>query len=224
MRVNADFRQRAVETPDTAQWRDSPAPGVQRRMLDRIGDEVAVATSVVRYAPGSRFALHVHDKGEEFLVLDGVFSDDDGDYGEGTYVRNPPGTSHAPWTDEGTTILVKLRQFAASDLHQFSVDTNQANWIDGPAPGVQALDLHRFGTERVRMFRLVLDAVLPERELAFGEEIYVVDGQIRDADGVYDKDAWIRNPAGTAAAVEANRPSVLWVKSGHLHPDYGGSK
>ena len=123
MQVNADYTRRAVEKPAEAVWRPSPAPGVERRMLDRVGDEIAVATSVVRYMPGSRFPVHVHERGEEYLVLEGVFSDSTGDYGRGSYVRNPPGTSHAPWTDPGATILVKLRQFEPDDLAHVVLDT-----------------------------------------------------------------------------------------------------
>ena len=35
----------------------------------------------LRYAPDSRFDPHTHGGGEEFLVLDGVFSDEHGDFG-----------------------------------------------------------------------------------------------------------------------------------------------
>ena len=87
MRINADFSQRAIVTPADWCWVGSPESGVERMMLDRIGEEVARATSIVRYAPGSRFPRHEHAKGEEFLVLDGVFSDESGDYGPGAYVR-----------------------------------------------------------------------------------------------------------------------------------------
>lgn len=224
MRINADYTQRVVETTATAQWRPSPIPGIERRMLDRVGDEVAVATSVVRYAPGSRFPVHVHEKGEEFLVLAGVFSDDEGDYAAGTYVRNPPGTSHAPWTNEGTTILVKLRQFDAADLQQFSIDTSGADWKDGSSPGSSSLQLHSFETENVQMMRLDAGSAVAQRHVAQGEEIYVVSGQIRDADGIYDTDTWIRNPPGTAAAFEAVQASELWIKTGHLHPEHGPAK
>jgi anti-sigma factor ChrR (cupin superfamily) len=69
MHLNADFSKRAVVHAANLDWKASPIPGVERRMLDRIGDEVARATSIVRYAPESRFSPHVHDGGEEFLVL-----------------------------------------------------------------------------------------------------------------------------------------------------------
>ncbi|MGD2167540.1 MAG: cupin domain-containing protein [Gammaproteobacteria bacterium] len=224
MRINADYTQRVVETPVSAQWRPSPAPGVERRMLDRIGEEVAVATSVVRYAPGSRFPVHIHEKGEEFLVLDGVFSDDSGDYGAGSYVRNPPGSSHAPWTDDGTTIFVKLRQFDPADLRQFSVDTVTAAWSKGPLPGIEVLELHAFDSERVEMLKLESGAKLPARSVPQGEEIYVVEGRITDVHGSYDADTWIRNPCGTAPGFEAAQASLLWRKSGHLHPQLGPAK
>jgi anti-sigma factor ChrR (cupin superfamily) len=105
MEIRSDFQQReVVYTPDLP-WSPSPLPGVDRRMLDRVGDEVARATSIVRYEPGSRFSAHTHDLGEEFLVLEGIFSDEHGDYPTGTYVRNPPGSSHRPYTVDGCTIF-----------------------------------------------------------------------------------------------------------------------
>ena len=96
MLINADFSQRVVVRPDDIEWVPSPMPGVERKMLDRIGEEVARATSIVRYAPNSYFSAHSHGGGEEFLVLEGVFSDEHADYPVGTYVRNPIGSSHTP--------------------------------------------------------------------------------------------------------------------------------
>ena len=69
MEINADFSQRVVVHAAQLPWVPSPMAGVERRMLDRIGDEVARATSIVRYAPGSQFSPHTHGGGEEFLVL-----------------------------------------------------------------------------------------------------------------------------------------------------------
>lgn len=98
MNLNNDFTTRVVQHAADATWTTSPLPGVTRRVLDRVGDEVARATSIVRYAAGSRFDAHGHPGGEEILVLDGVFSDEHGDYPAGTYPRNPPGSRHAPFS------------------------------------------------------------------------------------------------------------------------------
>ncbi|SFU52592.1 cupin domain-containing protein [Nitrosospira multiformis] len=92
MRINDDLSQPVIVQAGKMDWRPSPAPGVDRRMLFRIGGEVARATSIVRYAPGSVFPRHTHGGGEEILVLDGVFQDEHGDYPAGSYLRNPPGT------------------------------------------------------------------------------------------------------------------------------------
>ena len=108
MRLNADFSQRVFSAPAVDQWVHSPESGVDRRMLDRIGNEVARATSIVRYAPRSFFPAHSHAQGEEFLVLEGVFSDEHGDYPCGTYVRNPPGSGHSPSSENGCRILVPV--------------------------------------------------------------------------------------------------------------------
>ena len=140
MRINADFDQPALVVPAEKDWVRSPESGVERLMLDRIGDEVARATSIVRYGPGSSFKDHRHDMGEEFLVLDGVFSDEHGEYPTGTYVRNPPGTHHAPFSKDGCRILVKLRQFDADDLTPVEIDTHdESAWQEGSSGAARAI-------------------------------------------------------------------------------------
>ena len=124
--INADFTQRVVIPTETMPWIPSPQAGVERRMLDRIGGEVARATSLVRYAPQSRFSAHEHGGGEEFLVLEGVFSDEHGDYPAGVYVRNPVGSRHTPRSEPGCTMLVKLHQFRPGDSRRVVLDSQLA--------------------------------------------------------------------------------------------------
>ena len=79
--------------------------GVRRRVLDRVGAEVARATSIVSYEPQSHFSAHVHTGGEEFIVLDGVFQDEHGDFPAGLYIRNPPESSHTPGSEDGLSLI-----------------------------------------------------------------------------------------------------------------------
>src|SRR5579862_645998 len=143
MELNADFSRRVVVHAARLPWVPSPMAGVERRMLDRIGDEVARATSIVRYAPRSRFSPHTHGGGEEFLVLDGVFQDERGDYPAGTYVRNPPTSRHTPRSEAGCTILVKLHQFDPTDRTDIRLDTNAIAPITSKTrPGVLTVPLY----------------------------------------------------------------------------------
>src|SRR5262244_4248880 len=123
MRINADFTKRASVHAGESDWVRSPMPGVERRMLDRVGDEVARATSIVRYAPGTAFSPHTHLGGEEFFVLEGIFQDERGDYPAGSYVRNPPTSRHTPGSQAGCTIFVKLLQFDPADRSHVNIDT-----------------------------------------------------------------------------------------------------
>src|SRR5262250_3681264 len=125
MEINADFSKRAAVHAARLPWIPSPIAGIDRRMLDRIGDEVARATSIVRYAPGSRFSAHTHAGGEEFIVLDGVFQDEHGDFPRGSYVRNPPTSSHTPSSEAGCTIFVKLWQFDPDDRKHVRRETDR---------------------------------------------------------------------------------------------------
>ena len=136
MRINADFSLRASVTPDAYRWVPSPQAGVERVMLDRVGAEIARATSIVRYAPQSSFPAHQHPGGEEILVLAGTFSDETQDYPAGWYLRNPPGSSHRPSSREGATIFVKLWQFDPADRTAVTINMHAQTPIAVPGrPG-----------------------------------------------------------------------------------------
>jgi anti-sigma factor ChrR (cupin superfamily) len=53
MDINSDYSKRIVINHHDLPWVPSPQIGVERRMLERVGDELAKATSIVRYQPGS---------------------------------------------------------------------------------------------------------------------------------------------------------------------------
>jgi len=217
-RVNSDFSQRVVIATDRLPWIASPQPGVERRPLDRIGGEVARATSLVRYAPHSVFPPHDHALGEEFLVLEGIFSDEHGDYAAGSYVRNPPGSRHHPRTEPGCIILVKLRQMALSETQRTVVDTKSANWQRGDVDGHTRVALYAAGrdAERVTMERLAAGTMLAPTDCPGGEEIFVLAGELVDEHGAYGDGSWIRNPAGYRHRLSSRRGATYWAKRGHL--------
>ncbi|GAB4154687.1 MAG: cupin domain-containing protein [Cyanobacteria bacterium J069] len=218
MQLNADLTQRAIAFTESLPWIDSPMPGVQRRMLDRDGAEVARATSLVRYAPGSRFSPHTHGGGEEFLVLEGVFSDEQGDYPTGTYVRNPVGSSHAPSSQDGCTILVKLWQMSPDDQQRVVVETQRAEWLPGLVDGLQVMPLHAHGSEQVALVKWAPGTRFQPHCHWGGEEIFVLEGVFADEFGDYPKGTWIRNPSGSVHRPFSETGCVIYVKTGHLLP------
>ena len=219
-RINADFAQRVVLATNDLPWILSPQAGVERRLLDRIGGEVARATSLVRYAPHSVFPRHNHALGEEFLVLDGVFSDEHGDYPAGTYVRNPPGSAHAPRTEPGCTILVKLRQMPSTESRRVVVDTTTAPWgrADGEGHHRQVLYASSDTEEVGTLEKLAAGAALPSTAHQGGEEIFVLTGTLVDEYGRHGAGTWIRTPAGSTSRLGSAEGAVFWAKRGHLPP------
>jgi anti-sigma factor ChrR (cupin superfamily) len=219
-RVNDDFSLRVVLATDALPWVASPQPGVERRLLDRIGGEVARATSLVRYRPDSAFPAHDHPLGEEFLVLDGVFSDEHGDYKAGTYVRNPPGSLHAPRTGPGCTILVKLRQMKPTETDRVVIDSSTGAWESLHPPGYSRLALYsvRHDDERVALERLAPGTLVPPYLCRGGEELFLLTGDLSDGAGEYLHGAWIRNPDGDRHDLRSAGGAMYWVKRGHLPP------
>jgi len=216
--LNADFAKRVVIRPEDYSWVPSPMPGVERMMLDRIGVEVARATSLVRYAPNSTFSSHEHTGGEEFFVLEGEFRDEHGSYPAGTYVRNPIGTEHTPGIGEqGCVIFVKLQQIEQDDQSQFSIDTLNADWSPGQVPGLEVLSLHEFGTEQVALVKWAPHTEFKPHTHWGGEEIFVIEGKFIDEHGEYPKGSWLRNPHKSRHAPYTDASGALiYVKVGHL--------
>ncbi len=217
MQVNADFTQRSAIHTEALEWQDSPMKGVRRRVLDRVGAEVARATTIVSYAPNSHFSAHVHTGGEEFIVLDGVFQDEHGDFPTGTYVRNPPQSSHTPGSDEGCVIFVKLWQFDLNDRTPVSIDMNNT-------PVTR--DKHRRGVRSAVLFIDQQETVQLEHwdantEITIdtdgGAEILVLDGSFTEGADTLEKHAWLRLPVGhTFKALSGNAGARVWIKTGHM--------
>lgn len=213
-KLNADFEDRVILHTEDTPWVASPMPGVDRRMLDRIGGEVARATSVVRYAPGSKFSAHTHDGGEEFFVLEGVFQDQYGDFPAGTYVRNPPTTSHIPGSDDGCTIFVKLWQFDPDDRNQFHVPMDAG--LQAHADGVACSLLHKDERETVRYWALDAAAAFGVNNIG-GLELFVLEGSFDDGIDQLRKGSWLRLPDGVPLTGNAGAEGArIWMKTGHL--------
>lgn len=217
MNLNSDFNARAAVHAARLDWTPSPIPGVDRRMLDRIGEELARATSIVRYAPHSHFSPHTHGGGEEFLVLDGVFQDEHGDYPPGTYVRNPPTSRHTPGSEPGCTLFVKLWQFDPDDRTPVRIDTSDLSFLPAPdLPGIEFAVLYDSAWELVLLERWApgISIAVP---IPAGIELLVLDGGFTAGGEEFTQYSWLRLPAGsTLRAAAGPQGCRLWVKSGHL--------
>ena len=217
MELHADFSQRVVIHSEEIDWIASPMPGVDRRMLDRIGEEVARATSIVRYAPNSHFSQHTHGGGEEFIVLEGVFQDEHGDYPVGSYVRNPPTSFHTPGSEPGCVIFVKLWQFDLEDRTSVKIEMNKATPVKAAdRPGVTVRHLFENDRETVSLERWEPDADV-SFDVMDGAELLVLDGSFEEGGDSLRKHSWLRLPPGERLAAKAGPDGAkVWIKTGHL--------
>ncbi|SDJ83097.1 Anti-sigma factor ChrR, cupin superfamily [Ferrimonas sediminum] len=213
--LNMDMSLRQVIDTAAMPWQDSPARGVSRKPLEREARESGHTTSIVRYQPGSCFASHRHPMGEEILVLDGVFSDEDGDYPAGTYLRNPPGSQHAPFSEAGCTLLVKLNQFSPDDNRTVRLNTGLTPWQPGIG-GLMVMPLHQFGTEQTALVKWPANEHFSRHRHVGGEEVLVLSGEFCDEHGRYPEGCWIRSPHLSEHQPFVTQPTLIWVKTGHL--------
>ena len=227
--LNNNFNELATVKTNSIQWIDSPMKGVQRKPLDRVGNEVARATSLVKYDAGSYFSPHVHGGGEEFLVLEGVFQDEKGDYPKLTYVRNPPQSNHKPQSENGCIIFVKLWQFEPDDQQHVVKHCSLENCSQNTKQV-----LFESENEVVEFYELTnLNDLLFENHT--GLELFVIEGEVtvefigndsltnRTIEQLKQFD-WQRQPINTSCKIsltnlESNNNeerAKIWIKRNHL--------
>ena len=215
LRLNADHSVPAMARASLLPWVASPQPGVERKMLERSGGEVAVATSIVRYDAGSRFSAHEHGLGEEFFVLEGVFSDESGDYPTGSYVRNPPGSRHAPHSETGCIIFVKLRQMAADDTTHIVIPPAKRTWQSAGSRDHECAVLFEARGEIVTLERLEPHAVFDSPGPTTEAELLVVDGSVNlcgRPETALDRWTWLRQPGTAPSLIAGVSGALLWFK------------
>ncbi|MBB3645474.1 quercetin dioxygenase-like cupin family protein [Rhizobium sp. BK619] len=216
MLLNDNLSERALVHAGRLEWMPSPTKGVDRRMLFRIGGEKARATSIVRYAAGSRFPHHEHPGGEEFLVLDGIFQDESGDFPTGSYVRNPPGTGHAPGSENGCVIFVKLWQFKQGDRERIVRLPGQGRSGELGGAVTSSTTLFDGADERVRLedWQAHADIELANPQ---GLELLVIDGSLTEAGDTLERWSWLRLPRGQIfRARVGDHGAKVWYKSAPL--------
>lgn len=212
---NMDFSQRVVIRSAELDWVKSPAGGVLRKPLEREEAERGRATSIVKYEPGASFQTHEHPLGEEIFVLDGVFSDEHGDYPAGTYIRNPPGSSHAPYSEQGCTLFVKLHQFSGTDKQVVRIDTKTTPWLPGQGR-LQVMPLYSHETEHCALVKWPAGEVFKPHRHFGGEEILVLSGEFIDEHGRYPAGTWLRSPHMSMHTPLVEQETIIYVKTGHL--------
>ncbi len=213
--LNMDFSKKIVIKTADMDWISSPSGGVLRKPLERESAESGRTSSVVEYKKGSAYPEHNHPRGEEIFVLEGIFSDEHGDYPAGTYIRNPPGSSHSPFSIDGCLLLVKLDQFASTDTATVRIDTNKTAWSPGIG-GLQVMPLHEFEHEHVALVKWPAGERFQPHSHFGGEEVFVLSGQFCDEHGQYARHCWIRSPHMSKHYPFVEEETVIFVKTGHL--------
>ena len=215
IKLNMDFSKPAFMLPENYHWFESPADGVSRVPLERMSAESGHKTTIVRFAPESFFPAHRHPLGEEIYVLDGVFSDENGDYPAGSYLRNPPGSHHTPFSRQGCTLFVKLEQFDANDQEQVVIRPQERQWRPGIG-NLKVCPLHSFGTQNTALVFWPANEVFHPHVHWGGEEIMVISGCFSDEHGKYPAGSWIRSPHLSEHFPRVTEETLILVKVGHL--------
>ena len=217
--INGDMSVPVMVDSAALDWQPSPSGTVWRKRLHLVGQpESGQVTSVVRYDPGSSFPAHPHPDGEEIFVLDGVFSDEHGDWPAGTFLLNPEGFEHAPFSEQGCVLFVKLRQYAGTARHYVALDTNEKNWTRTDTQGVSIKPLYadRSFEDTMRLEQWAPGASRGMQSRAAGAEIFVLSGTLEDELGQHGEGTWLRLPEGAVHSPASPEGCTFYIKEGGL--------
>jgi anti-sigma factor ChrR (cupin superfamily) len=217
--LNGDLAARVTVDTQAMDWSASPSPSVRRKRVHLVGPpESGQVTSVVRYEPESRFAPHDHPEGEEILVLDGVFSDEHGDWAAGTYLLNPEGFHHAPFSRGGCLLFVKLRQFPGKDRRHVAIETDTLAWQPTATRdrSVKLLYQQPGYSDTTRLEQWARGTPTRALHYASGAELFVIAGSFEDEHGRHGAGNWMRLPAHSVLQAGSSEGCVLYIKEGGL--------
>jgi anti-sigma factor ChrR (cupin superfamily) len=217
--INGDLSRRVCVDTRALEWSPSPSRTVWRKRLHLVGPaEAGQVTSIVRYEPGAVFPSHDHPGGEEILVLAGTFSDEHGDWPAGTYLLNPEGFRHAPFSRSGCLLFVKLRQYPGRDRVHVSVDTSKLAWAATSESDVEAKILYSQHPylDTVAIEHWSPHARLRERSYEHGAEYFVLEGSFADEMGVYHAGTWLRMPAASGHQPRTTEGCITYAKCSGL--------
>ena len=217
MDLNADFSARAAVHAARIPWVPSPVRGVERRMLDRIGEEVARATSIVRYAPQSDFSAHRHGGGEEFWCSKACSRTSTASIRWGRTSATLPTSAHTPGSTPGCILFVKLWQFAPEDRTHVRLDTGKMPFLRTPdRPGVELMPLFQDPDEYVRLERWAPGAAISLPNPG-GLEVLVLEGSFEEGGERFEPQSWLRLAVGSALEARTGPAGCkVWIKAGHL--------
>jgi quercetin dioxygenase-like cupin family protein len=204
----------------TMAWVPSPALGVERKRLYRYGPpEAGQVTSIVRYLPGAAFPSHPHPRGEEIYVLKGVFSDATGDWPAGSYLLNPEGFEHSPYSDGGCELLVRLQQHPGQ-RQRVALLPKQQHWASATEASAQCILSREQGfPDESLLYRWAAGgrvSVSGHR----GCELFIIDGTgVLDIGGQhspYKTGDWLRIPDGLSFTSQADTASTVYIRQHHF--------
>lgn len=185
--------------------------GVKMIPLEREVAAPGRTTSIVEYVAGEPAQRHEHPFGEEIYVLEGTFSDEERDYPAGTYIRNPPGSSHTSFSKNGCKLFVKLNQMDRDDKEHVVIDTSKTSWHSGHG-NLEVMPL----TEKAALVKWPKGERFVNHSHYGGEEILVLKGEFIDEHGRYPKGTWIRSPHLSTHYPFVEEETIIFVKTGHL--------
>lgn len=215
--INGDLSVPVVVDTRAMGWSPSPGGAVWRKRLHLVGPpESGQVTSVVRYEPESSFPSHDHPGGEEILVLEGVFSDEHGDWTAGTYLLNPEGFHHTPFSREGCLLFVKLRQCPGRDRRHVAINTHALSWRTTEVNGISIKPLYeQLGySDSARLELWAPDTEVRASNYDQGVEIFVVNGSFTDQYGSHAAGTWLRLPTRSIHRASSADGCTLYVKEG----------
>ena len=216
MQFNDDITQRVVLESSILPWIGSSLPCVQSKLLEHRADEFARTTSIERYEANTHLGTYEYPLGQEILVLEGDYEDEVGVYGAGTYVKNPPKSSHSIRSKSGCTIFVKNNYLTLDDNQRTLLDTQSANWLQGLVTGLTVLPLAEFGTKHTALVRWAPETRFNPHRHYGGEEILVLECVFEDEFGKYPVGTWMRSPHMSGHHPFSIQGCLILVMTGHL--------
>lgn len=204
--MNSDYEKKVFIDTNDLSWENQEQRGVYKKILSCKESE---ETSLIKFEPDTTLNSKGKINSVEIFVLEGVYTNQFGDFEKGTYMYLPQEDEGKVQSKTGCVIFRKTNHF--DDAQDIIVDTTSTQW----QPGQGNLQVMPLGSQGALVKWPKDERFVPHRHWG-GEEIFVLDGIFMDEHGKYPKGSWVRSPHMSEHYPFVEEETIIFVKTGHL--------
>ena len=207
MNINTDYDTAIAIEESTLAWQKDDELKVLKKIFSKDGDK---ETALIQIDKDSEYLKSTKINSVEVFVLEGVYTNEYGDFESGTYLKFTKEQESKIKTSSSCEVFKKINYEQIRD-EDVVVKMSESYWSQGQG-NLRVMGL----SENTALVLWPQNERFIEHSHWGGEEIFVLKGTFIDEHGRYSVGTWLRNPHLSKHYPYVEDETIILVKTGHM--------